>query len=124
MKKIKIRNPNFIETDVLQGRKQDIKDYSNSKFLHICEKCGRQDILTPQKGFELGWDYPPKMSDFKMVSPRTCGDCGIEHTIWWDICLEHKNFEELTEAQHKTIARILQEPDSIIVKDEENIDNG
>lgn len=97
---------------------QDIKGYRNTKFLHICEKCGEQAILTPQEGFELGWDYPPKMYAFKVVSPRTCGDCGIEHTVWWDISMEKKGFGELTEAQHKTIARILQEPESIIVIDE------
>ncbi len=114
-KRFKIQTPNFIKIDVFPNRIEP--DYSDTKFIHICEKCGKEQILTPQEGFDLGWDYPPKMYAFKVISPRTCGNCGIEHTVWWDICLEHKKFEELTEEQHKTIARILQEPESIIVRD-------
>lgn len=114
-KKIKVKTPNFIKDDVFPNMIE--AEYSNTKLLHICEKCGVRAILTPQEGFNLGWDYPPKMYAFKVISPRTCGNCGIEHTVWWDTCMENKKFEELSEEQHKTIARILKEPESIIVRD-------
>lgn len=113
-KKIKIITPNFKKADVFPDK--IYTEHSNTKFIHICEKCEKEQILTPQEGFELGWDYPPKMYAFKVISPRTCGYCGIEGTVWWDICMEYKKFEELSEEQHKTMARILREPESIIVR--------
>ena len=39
--------------------------------LHICEVCGRTEVLTPQEAFDKGWDYPPMMGSFGVVSPRT-----------------------------------------------------
>ena len=39
--------------------------------LHICEVCGRTEVLTPQEAFDKGWDYPPMMGSFGDVSPRT-----------------------------------------------------
>lgn len=53
------------------------------KYIHICEVCGKTEILTPEEAFEDGWDYPPKMGAFGLVSPRTCGNCGIMDTLWW-----------------------------------------
>lgn len=31
------------------------------KLKHICEVCGREEILTPEEAYRAGWDYPPKM---------------------------------------------------------------
>ena len=31
------------------------------KLRHICEVCGKEEILTPEEAFEKGWDYPPMM---------------------------------------------------------------
>ena len=81
---------------------------------HICEVCGKDELLTPQESFEAGWDYPPRMGQFGVISPRTCGDCPIDATVWWAAAVEHRAAEELTEAQIRTIARIQSEPESIL----------
>jgi len=58
---------------------------------HICENCGKEVLLTSEDAWEQGWDYPPKMGTFKVVSPRTCGDCGIETSLWWEmICSKYQ----------------------------------
>lgn len=39
------------------------------KYKHICEVCGRCEILTPEEAFQAGWDYPPRMGFFGVLSP-------------------------------------------------------
>jgi len=85
---------------------------------HICEACGKEEILTPQQGFDQGWDYPPKMLEFKVVSPRTCGNCSINETLWWVLSVEGKQIADLDEKQLQTLNRILREPESIMVTDD------
>lgn len=82
---------------------------------HICEVCGKEEILTPEQAHDQGWDYPPQMGQFKVVSPRTCGSCTINGTLWWAINVEDKQLESLTEKQRQTLKRISQEPESILV---------
>ncbi|GIO38834.1 hypothetical protein J41TS12_36950 [Paenibacillus antibioticophila] len=84
---------------------------------HICEVCGKEEVLTPEQGFEQGWDYPPRMGQFKIVSPRTCGNCGIDRTLWWAISVEGKQSPNLNEKQLRTLERIMKEPESILVID-------
>ena len=86
------------------------------KLVHICEVCGKTEILTPEEAFMKGWDYPPRMGQFGVVSARTCGDCAITGTAWWALVCENKSFQELTPKQQETIRRIQQEPWSIILK--------
>ena len=31
------------------------------KLIHICEVCGKKEIMTPEEAFLDGWDYPPRM---------------------------------------------------------------
>uniref|UniRef100_UPI0040562802 hypothetical protein n=1 Tax=Acetatifactor sp. TaxID=1872090 RepID=UPI0040562802 len=88
------------------------------KLIHICEVCGKTEIMTPDEAFENGWDYPPRMGAFGVVSPRTCGDCAINLTVWWSLACEKKSINELSEMQKETIKRIQQEPGSIIPKEE------
>ena len=33
----------------------------DKKLIHICEVCGKTEILTPEEAFNEGWDYPPRM---------------------------------------------------------------
>jgi hypothetical protein len=89
------------------------------KILHVCEVCGKKELLTPEEGFEKNWDYPPKMGQFGIVSPRTCGDCAITDTVWWAVVVEKKSSADLTDKQKKTIQRILQEPHNLYVKESE-----
>ena len=42
----------------LRGEKMD------KNLIHICEVCGKTEILTPDEAFNDGWDYPPRMGGF------------------------------------------------------------
>ena len=59
-------------------------------FRHICEVCDVDEILTPEAAFKSGWDYPPKMGQFGVISPRTCGHCSINETLWWALRSEER----------------------------------
>lgn len=87
------------------------------KLRHICEVCGREEILTPEEAFNAGWDYPPKMGSFGIVSQRTCPHCPVNKTAWWAIVVEHEHPNALPDKQKAVINRILQEPESILVED-------
>ena len=84
------------------------------KLVHICEVCGRTEILTPRDAYDKGWDYPPVMGAYGIVSPRTCPNCRMVDTVWAELVLNKKPVEELTVQQRQTLMRILTEPDSII----------
>lgn len=87
------------------------------KLLHICEVCGKTEILTSEEAFEKGWDYPPKMGTFGILSPRTCGDCVIIDTIWWKLTIQNVNPDDLSEKEKETLKRIINEPKSILIED-------
>lgn len=70
-----------------------------------CEACGRVDELTEEAAFEAGWDYPPFIGQWGTVSPRTCGDCGVDRTAWWALVTG----KHLTDHQLRTVERITQE---------------
>jgi hypothetical protein len=81
---------------------------------HICENCGKEQILSSEEGYKQGWDYPPKMGSFKIISPRTCRECGIETTLWWEIYCNKTPLDQLSERHQQTLKRILAEPESIM----------
>ena len=87
------------------------------KLRHVCEVCGKEEVLTPEEAFEKGWDYPPKMGMFGIVSPRTCGDCAMVDTIWWKLMYQNVKPEDLSDKDKLTLSRILSEPASILVDD-------
>lgn len=80
-------------------------------FLHWCEVCGLEVLLTPDLAYELGWDFPPRMGAFGVISPRTCGNCGIEGTVWFAMAVEKKSIQELTDEQYAKVLRIVGEED-------------
>ncbi len=85
------------------------------KLIHVCEVCGKTKIMTPEEAFNEGWDYPPRMGTFGVVSPRTCGDCGIEDTLWMALQSgKIKSLDDMTPEQRVVLARIQNEPKSII----------
>lgn len=86
------------------------------KLRHVCEVCGKEEILTPEEAFEKGWDYPPKMGMFGVLSPRTCGDCAMVDTIWWKLMYQNVNPDDLSEKDKLSLVRILSEPASILVE--------
>lgn len=87
------------------------------KLKHICEVCGKTEVLTPEDAFNAGWDYPPKLGAFGIVSPRTCPDCTIEKTLWWKLACEKIDPKDLSEKDKETLNRIINEPKSILVED-------
>lgn len=93
--------------------------FKNRRMLHICEVCGRTEILTPQEAFDSGWDYPPFMGSFGVVSPRTCPDCMMMDTAWAAITLKGVKPDNLSDRQKQAIMRIVREPESILVDEEE-----
>jgi hypothetical protein len=72
-----------------------------------CEGCGLKVTLTERDAFEQGWDYPPFMGEWGTVSPRTCGNCGINCTAYW--FLVTKAGEPVPQKHLNTIERILKE---------------
>ena len=86
------------------------------KLIHICEVCGKIKIMTPEQAFNEGWDYPPRMGTFGIVSPRTCGNCTIEGTLWMALQSgKIKDLEDMTPEQRVVLARIQNEPASIML---------
>ena len=79
------------------------------RFEHWCEACGATEFLTPEEAFEAGWDFPPRMGAWGVVSPRTCGDCGINRTLWWALTVEKKDIDSCIPRQRQVLARILNE---------------
>ena len=82
--------------------------------LHVCENCGKQELLSGEEANKQGWDYPPYIGQFKIVSPRTCGACGIETTLWWELTCNKTPISQLSKKHIQTLQRILGEPESIL----------
>ena len=74
-----------------------------------CEGCGLTVMLTDHLAYQLGWDYPPFMGEWGVISPRTCGECGVESTAWWALAVDKTPVEQLEERHLLTIERILRE---------------
>ena len=90
--------------------------FGDKPFKHICECCLKMVIITSKEAFAQGWDYPGEgavypSSMFGVLSPRTCGTCGIVETAYWAVVVENKNKAELSEKQLQAIERIMKEPD-------------
>lgn len=75
----------------------------------ICEVCDTVATLTNDEAFDAGWDYPPFIGAFGVISPRTCPDCGMMDTVWAALVLERKAPTELTEKQLDVAKRIMSE---------------
>ena len=87
----------------------------NRPLLHVCEVCGKTEILTPDEAFLRGWDYPPKIGFFGVISPRTCVECSMEETLWWRLSRGIVSLDNLSGKDKQIIERILQEPDILYV---------
>lgn len=89
---------------------------------HICEICGTREILDSEEAFLLGWDYPPVFSPFGVIFPRTCPNCPIDDsTLWWALEIGKKHLSDLTPNQIVTLTRILNEPNSILISDNDGL---
>ena len=84
------------------------------KLRHICEVCGKEELLTSDEAYEKGWDYPPFMGEFGVLSPRTCPNCLMKDTLWYKFQFEGKTLDTLTDKEKDFLVRISMEPESII----------
>jgi hypothetical protein len=75
----------------------------------ICEVCDKTETLADEAAFQAGWDYPPFIGVAGVVSPRTCGDCGMESTVWWALMTGAVTVDTLSDRQKATVNRILAE---------------
>ncbi|MGX7031138.1 hypothetical protein [Vagococcus zengguangii] len=89
------------------------------KLRYICENCGKIGLYhNAEEAHEEGWDYPPKIGEYGVIGPRTCGECGIDTTLYWAIITDEiKELSQMTLKQKATFNRILHEPASIIISD-------
>lgn len=81
---------------------------TETKRPYLCESCGKTEELTEVEAFDAGWDYPPFIGMWAVVSPRTCGDCGIETTAYWQL-ITGTPVRDLSAAHVATIKRITEE---------------
>lgn len=102
-----------------EEHRQLIQGLNEKGFWHYCECCGQTKFMTPQEAFDQGWDYPPKMGVYGVISPRTCGKCSITDTVWWKLNMNKEQkvaLEDLSDKEKKVINRIIFEPYSLLEK--------
>lgn len=78
-------------------------------FEHWCETCGRTEILTSDEAYRQGWDFPPRMGEWGVVSPRTCPSCPMKSTVGWALAMDKLAPETLDARQRAVVTRILAE---------------
>jgi len=101
-----------------------IEKTKHIRFWHYCEVCGKKELLTADEAFEQGWDYPPGVYSFRLLSPRTCGNCTIENTLWFQLMIGKKSLSELTDREKETLRRIQNEPESLMPTEDVQINGG
>ena len=90
-------------------------------FWHYCDACGKKELLTDDEAWAQGWDYPPRMYAFRLLTPRTCGSCFITGSLYWKLIVEKKRLSELTETEKASLLRIMNEPESLMPEDNEEL---
>ena len=109
-----------VETEQEIAFEKAVEETKTKPFWHICEGCGKRELLTSKAAYEEGWDYPGadglykdrKYFGFKTIAPRTCGECSITSSIFWKMM----SSEDLSDADHKGLERIKNEPMSLLVE--------
>ena len=109
------------EDEAKRKRKELIESMNERPFWHYCEVCGKKEFVTAQDAFDNGWDYPPNMGHFGMLSPRTCGNCLMKDTLFWKISqgggIPFVIESALTPEELVTWRRIKGEPESLLVEE-------
>lgn len=83
------------------------------KYKYICEVCGKTQIYdSPDQAYKDGWDYPPFIGMYGVLSPRTCPNCTIDQTVWWKL----QQSDNLTQHDIEVIERIKGEPNNIEIE--------
>ena len=98
-----------------------IESMKKRPFWHYCEVCGKKENITAEQAYMSGWDYPPHIGMFGVLSPRTCGNCSDMDTLWAKIMGigKSKTFSEsdLNDSDRKTLQRIKGEPESLLIEE-------
>lgn len=75
-----------------------------------CEVCGTKESLTEEQAYQAGWDYPPFIGVWGILSPRTCPNCTVEQTAYWFLITRSAEDQTPIPENHmKTIKRIMAE---------------
>lgn len=74
---------------------------------YVCEVCGKEADLTEDEAFKSGWDYPPFIGMWGVLSPRTCPNCLIDKTAYWHVLTQ--GTADIPEHHMKTIKRVVAE---------------
>lgn len=82
---------------------------STEPFEHWCEVCGKTEQLTSEEAYRKGWDFPPRMGQWGVISPRTCGTCPMNATVWWAVAMDGYDAKQLSPEQRQVTARIVAE---------------
>lgn len=97
---------------------RELLDSMNTRpFWHYCEACGEKVFCTAQEAFDAGWDYPPRIGNFGLLGPRTCGNCGLADTLFWKVQQQSIPLViegNLTDDELVTWQRIKNEPESLL----------
>lgn len=111
-----------LEDEAKKKRIDLLESMNVRKFWHYCEVCGAKEFISAQEAFDKGWDYPPNIGHFGMLSPRTCGNCLIKDTLFWKINTSGKLpivcEGDLTPEELVTWRRIKGEPESLLYAEE------
>lgn len=101
-----------------KARHRELLDSMNTRsFWHYCEVCGKKVFCTAQEAFDSGWDYPPKIGNFGLLGPRTCGNCSLADTLFWKINQQSLPLvieSNLDDDELVTWKRIKGEPESLL----------
>lgn len=96
----------FVESVVEAANHLD----GETKKTFLCEVCGREDNCTDAEAYSAGWDYPPFMGVWGIISPRTCPNCTIDKTAYWFLLSRSAEDQTPIPENHlTTIKRIMAE---------------
>lgn len=94
------------------------------RFVHWCEACGREEVMTSTEAYAAGWDAPPTMGTFGVLSPRTCPACPLSATLWWRVVVDRFDSADFSDADRAVLARIAGEPESMLPTGNHDNDGG
>lgn len=96
------------------------EEMEHIRFWHYCEVCGKKELLTADEAFKQGWDYPPRMGQFRnFLLPRKCGNCSIVDALCFKLLSGKKTFSDLSADEKETLERIKNEPESLLPLEDE-----
>lgn len=101
-----------------EQEKQLLESMNTRPFWHYCEVCGKKEYITAEQAFNNGWDYPPHIGVFGVLSQRTCGDCPITSTLWFRMMQKKReetfDASALTPEEVRFVERVKGEPASLL----------